>query len=61
MRIFEIYFAVIDASTGDIIAKCYGSYADPNIPANKDFSPQARVEALNMEQIKKQYGFSVPP
>jgi hypothetical protein len=56
MRFIEMYLAGIDPSTGDIVAECYGTYANPNIPANKDSSPQGLVAALNMGQIKEQYG-----
>jgi hypothetical protein len=56
MRFIEMYLAGIDPSTGDIVAECYGTYANPDIPANKDSSPQALVAALNMGQIKEQYG-----
>lgn len=56
MRFIEIFLAGIDPATGNIVAQCYGSYANPDIPANKDSAPQALVEALDMAQIKKQYG-----
>ena len=56
MRFIEMYLAGIDPSTGDIIAECYGTYANPDIPADKDSSPQALVAGLNMKQIKEQYG-----
>jgi hypothetical protein len=56
MRFIEMYLAGINPSTGDIIAECYGTYANPDIPANKDSSPQNLVAALDMDQIKKQYG-----
>ena len=56
MRFIEMYLAGIDPSTGDIIAECYGTYANPDIPASKDSAPQKLVAALNMNQIKKQYG-----
>jgi hypothetical protein len=56
MRFIEMYLAGIDPSTGDIVAECYGTYANQDIPANKDSSPQALVAALNMGQIKEQYG-----
>lgn len=56
MRFIEVFLAAIDPATGNILAQCYGSYAKPDIPANKDSAPQASVEALNMEEIKKQYG-----
>ena len=56
MRFIEMYLAGIDPSTGDIVAECYGTYANPDIPTDKDSAPQALVERLNMNQIKKRYG-----
>jgi hypothetical protein len=56
MRFAEIFLAAIDPSTGDIIAECYGTYANPDIPADKDTAPQATVAALSMDEIKAQYG-----
>jgi len=56
MRFIEMYLAGIDPSTGDIVAECYGTYANPDIPADKDSAPQALVARLNMNQIKQQYG-----
>lgn len=56
MRYIEMYLAGVDKSTGDIVAECYGTYANPDIPADKDTAPQALVAALNMGQIKEEYG-----
>nr|WP_294563632.1 hypothetical protein [uncultured Rhodopila sp.] len=56
MRFIEMYLAGIDPKTGDIVAECYGTYADPEIPADKDSAPQALVENLNMGKLKEQYG-----
>jgi hypothetical protein len=56
MRFIEIFLAGIDPGTGDIVAECYGTYANPGIPADKDSAPQALVERLNMNLIKEQYG-----
>jgi len=56
MRFIEMYLAGIDPKTGDIVGECYGTYANPDIPPNKDSAPQALVEGLNMDQIKEQYG-----
>lgn len=56
MRFIEMYLAGINPSTGDILAECYGTYANPDIPADKDTSPQALVAGLNMNQIKEEYG-----
>lgn len=51
MRFIEMYLAGINPSR-DIVAECYGTYANADIPADKDSSPQALVEGLNMNQIK---------
>lgn len=56
MRYIEMFLAGIDPSTGDILAECYGTYANPDIPANRDSAPQALVERLNMNEIKEKYG-----
>jgi hypothetical protein len=55
MRFIEVFLAGIDPSTGDIVAECYGTYANPDIPADKDSAPQALVERLDMNQLKEQY------
>lgn len=55
MRFIEIFLAGIDPNTGDIVAECYGTYADPNVPDNKDTAPQALVAALDMNKLKQQY------
>jgi hypothetical protein len=56
MRFIEIFLAGIDPSTGNIVAECYGTYANPDVPDNKDTAPQALVAALNMNELKEQYG-----
>jgi hypothetical protein len=56
MRFIEIFLAGIDPSTGNIVAECYGTYANPDIPADKDSAPQPLVAALSMDQLKEQYG-----
>jgi len=55
-RFIEIFLAGIDPATGDIVAECYGTYAMPDVPADKDSAPQAFVESLDLEKIKDQYG-----
>ena len=35
MRFIEMYLAGTDPETGDIVAECYGTYANPDIPADK--------------------------
>lgn len=56
MRFIEVFLAGIDPSTGDVVAECYGTYANPDIPADKDSAPQALVERLDMNELKEQYG-----
>jgi hypothetical protein len=56
MRFIEMYLAGIDPATGDIVAQCYGSYAIPDVPANKDTAPQAQIAALDMGKLRTQYG-----
>jgi hypothetical protein len=56
LRYIEIFLADIDPSTKGLVAACYGSYAIPEIPADRDTSPQAQVAALNMDEIAKKYG-----
>jgi hypothetical protein len=56
LRFIEIFLAAIDPSTGNIVAECYGTYANPDIPANKDTAPQAKVAAINLERVKRRYG-----
>ena len=56
LRYIEIFLADIDPSTKGIIAQCYGSYAIPTLPADRDSAPQAQVAALNFDEIKNQYG-----
>jgi hypothetical protein len=56
MRFIEIFLAAIDPKTGDIIAECYGTYANPDIPANKDSAPQAKVAAIDLGEVKTKYG-----
>jgi len=55
-RFIEVFLAGIDPSTGNIVAECYGTYANPDTPANKDTAPQALVASLSMAEIKKHYG-----
>jgi hypothetical protein len=56
LRYIEIFLADIDPSTKGLVAACYGSYAMPVIPADRDTSPQTQVAALDMDEIGKKYG-----
>ena len=55
-RFIEVFLAGIDPKTGDIVAECYGTYAMPDVPADKDTAPQQFVESLDMDKLKAQYG-----
>ena len=55
-RFIEIFLAGIDPATGDIVAECYGTYAMPDVPADKNSAPQSFVEGLDMDKIKTQFG-----
>ncbi|MFO1118274.1 MAG: hypothetical protein U1E28_21605 [Beijerinckiaceae bacterium] len=56
MRYIEMFLAGIDPATGNVLAQCYGTYANPNIPTNMDSAPQAMVARLNMNKIRARYG-----
>jgi hypothetical protein len=56
-RYIEIFLAYPDAATGKISAACYNTMFTPaGIPDSRDTAPQARVEGLDFEQMKKEYG-----
>ncbi len=62
LRYIEIFLADIDPNKKGLVAACYGSYAIPVIPANRDSSPQSQVAAaLNMDEIARKYGVLAPP
>jgi hypothetical protein len=56
LRYIEIFLADIDPNKKALVAACYGSYAIPVIPADRDSSPQSQVAALNMDEIARKYG-----
>lgn len=56
MRYIEMFLAALDPATGNILAECYGTYANPDIPDNMDSAPQAKVERLDMKAIAAKYG-----
>lgn len=56
LRYIEIFLADIDPTTKSLVAACYGTYAIPDIPKDRDTAPQAQVAALNMDEIAKTYG-----
>jgi hypothetical protein len=57
VRYIEMYLASPDPKTREVVAACYNSSVLPSeIPANKDSSPQALVEGLDLAKIKQEYG-----
>jgi hypothetical protein len=57
VRFIEIFLTGREASTGNIVAAVYNTMYTPNgIPASKDTSPQALLEGLDFDHIKRQYG-----
>ena len=62
MRFIEMYLAGIDPGTGDIVAECYGTYANPDIPADKDsVSAGARRGPRHERRSRRNTGCSALP
>ena len=56
-RFIEIFLAGRDAKTKSLVAACYNTmFTSKGIPASKDTAPQALVEGLNCDEMKKGYG-----
>jgi hypothetical protein len=56
-RYIEIFLAHREATTGKLVAECYNSiFTTRGNPAPRDTAPQALVEGLDFEQMKKDYG-----
>jgi hypothetical protein len=56
-RFIEIFLAHRDAKTGKLVAECYNTmFTSTGIPATKDTASQARVEDLDFDTMKKDYG-----
>jgi hypothetical protein len=57
VRFIEIFLAARDANTGKLVAACYNTmFNSTGIPASKDTAPQALVEGLDFDKMKKEYG-----
>jgi hypothetical protein len=57
VRFIEIFLAGREAKTGNMVAACYNSmFTSKEIPASKETAPQALVEGLDFEKMKKDYG-----
>ena len=56
-RYIEIFLAAREAKTGNLVAACYNTmFTSKGIPASKDTAPQALVEGLDFDKMKKEYG-----
>src|SRR5512143_2243889 len=56
VRFIEIFLAGREAKTGNMVAACYNTmFTSRAIPASKDTAPQALVEGLEFEKMKKEY------
>jgi hypothetical protein len=56
VRYIEMFLAFRDPKTGKLVAGCYNPmFTSKGIPASKDTAPQAQVEGLDFEKIKKEY------
>jgi hypothetical protein len=56
-RFIEIFLAYRDAKAGKLVAECYNTmFTSRGIPASKDTAPQARVEGLDFDAMKKELG-----
>jgi hypothetical protein len=57
VRFIEIFLAVREAQTGNLVAACYNTmFTSKGIPPSKDTAPQDLVEGLDFDQMKKEYG-----
>jgi len=56
VRYIEVFLAFRDPMTGKFVAGCYNPmFTSKGIPATRDTAPQALVEGLDFEKIKKEY------
>jgi hypothetical protein len=56
-RFIEIFLALPDPTTGNLVAACYNSmFTLQGIPASKNTAPQELVEGLDFEKMKQEYG-----
>ncbi|MEQ1718714.1 MAG: hypothetical protein ABL907_22465 [Hyphomicrobium sp.] len=57
VRFIELFLAGREAKTGRMVAACFNTmYTSNPIPASKDTAPQALVQSLNMDKLRKDYG-----
>ena len=56
-RFIEIFLAHGDAKSGNLVAECYNSmFTAKGIPASKDTALQAKVEGLDFNKMKTEFG-----
>ena len=56
-RFIEIFLAGREAKTGNMVAACFNTmFTSKGIPASKDTAPQALVEGLDFDKMKKYFG-----
>jgi hypothetical protein len=56
VRFIEIFLAGREARTGNMVAACYNTmFTSKDIPTSKDTAPQALVQGLDFEKMKKEY------
>jgi hypothetical protein len=56
-RYIESLLAGREAKTGKLVAACYNTmFTSKGVPASKDTAPQALVEGLDFDKMKKEYG-----
>ena len=57
VRFVEIFLAGREAKSGNMVAACFNTmFTSKGIPASKDTAPQALVEGLDFEKMKKEHG-----
>ena len=57
VRYVEVFLAGHEAKSGNLVAACYNTMFTPGgIPASRDSAPQALVEGLDLEKVKKEFG-----
>jgi len=56
-RYIEIFLAGREVKTGNLVAACYNSmFTKEGVPASRDVAPQALVEGIDFDKLKRDYG-----
>ena len=57
VRFIEIFLAGREAKSGKLVAACFNTiFTRDGIPASRDTAPQERVQGLDFDKMKKDYG-----